>query len=201
MQPSMPCFALALSLLIPAVTLGQEAQSDPDWARIAADAHPLDLETRSLLAIQAMQNTIDPEKSVPWIMAYLTPSFRLDVPTAMLAGKYLDGLIMARTITGSNVGEPAEKKMRYAVLNAFVDGLSSGTIQGDLGSGVKRKTSVELAGHKHLLPSLLTLHRLDPEDRRLPEALTPVGRLTTPGATARRLRRHICSLRSRLRIP
>lgn len=158
---------VALTLFFaPWPLVGQEVQTGRDWAQLAARAHPLDLETRALLAVQAMQNTIGPEQRVPWIMAYLTPSFRFDVPTAMLAGEYLDGLIMARIVTGSHDGDESEEMMRHAVLHSLVDGLSSGTIEGALGVKAEKKRSVELAGHKHLLPSLLTLFRLNPNEQR-----------------------------------
>ena len=149
------------------VAISTSSAEEPDWETLGAQAHPLDLETRSLLAIRAMQNTIQPELRVPFIMAYLSPDFRLDAPTSMLSGEFLDGLIMARTVTGSMLGKNVESEMQHAATNAFVDGLADGTIIGAFGTDKKTAArTVELAGHKHLLPSLLTLRRLDPKASR-----------------------------------
>lgn len=163
--PAHTLIVLLAILIFPPAVAGDEAPVQPEWVQSALQSHPLDLEARSLLAVRAMQNTIDPERGVPWIMAYLTPAFRFDVPTCMLAGEYLDGLTMAKIITGSNVGDKAADTMRYAVMHALVDGLSNGTIEGAF-SMKAEKSTVELAGHKHLLPSLLTLYRLDSSDRK-----------------------------------
>lgn len=144
------------------ILCARENSQSKDQVHQTATFNPLDLEARSLYAVRAMQSTIDPKARVPWIMAYLTPTFHFDIPTAMIAGEYLDGLTMAKLITGSDAGDEARQVMQFAVLHSLDDGLAGGTILGALGTDLgKKKSKVELAGHKHLLPSLLNLYRFD----------------------------------------
>lgn len=115
--------------------------------------HPFNLEDRSRMAINAIKGALD-SRGYPYLFAYLYPPYAQELPPGVLAGEYVDGLTMARIISNSIFGAEAEQLVTQAVLTQIVNGF------GDSAGG----SAIEIAGHKHLLPSLLTLHRLHPTD-------------------------------------
>ncbi len=122
----------------------------------AAKMHPFDLETRAELAINAMMGVTDPIRGGPFVFAWLSRPIRLEISAAVFAGEYVDGLAMARIVSGSEHGLPAEEIMRRVSQELMVEGF----YWGQTGQGI------DIASHKHILPCLLTLHRLHPDDPR-----------------------------------
>jgi hypothetical protein len=121
----------------------------------AAKMHPFDLETRAELAINAMTSVTDPLGGGPFIFAWFSQPYHFDVPQPVHGGEYIDGLTMARIISGSEQGLAAEKVMARVDQDILVDGFNWG----------KKGQTIDVATHKHTLPGLLTLYRLHPEDR------------------------------------
>ncbi len=129
---------------------------DPDLVNQAAQMQPFDLESRAKLAVNGMIGAINPYRRFPYLFAWLTPGIRREASVGVLCGEYSDGLIMARLVSGSEYGLSAEQLMRQSIYDQMAGGF------GDSGGG----PVIEIAGHKHLLPALLTLARLLPDEAR-----------------------------------
>lgn len=113
-----------------------------DLLQRTAKMNPFDLELRAELAINAMIGVMDPIQGAPLFLSYLGSPIWMGTPVKMFAGEYLDGLTMARIISGSRDGENGEKMMSRLIREIQVQGWKG--------------------GHKHILPGILTLHRLVP---------------------------------------